>query len=342
MVLFRVMNEFDMIIDPFKNGLVSKKAIYNATKKYLYNTDREIIEKLSIKEEDEYIKNYMSKYLLDHKYKLGKIFKKQHKLVRDVIHKYVLRKDCFAYCQIIKDLSSLPNHLINGSRVYTNWISTTSDFDRIWKYYDRQQIHEVAVLNIFTNGVFDEDTYVVDLSNKEVIDKIRFISNKIDDSAFDSFMNFMKENPEYQDNIISSFNRFIMKPTDKKFSGFNFAAASSEYNIYEYISKESVISVLESLQIDLVCAGIMNMEYLKLSPRQQAYELEKLKNLILKHVQEEKNPYMLFVYDELYLKKHNISEITNDKYEQEKITLMRNQIISKSQVLPSVLIKKRI
>jgi len=32
MFLFRVMNEFDMTIDPIKNGLASKELIYNATK----------------------------------------------------------------------------------------------------------------------------------------------------------------------------------------------------------------------------------------------------------------------------------------------------------------------
>ena len=123
--------------------------------------------------------------------------------------------------------------------------------------------------------------------------------------------------------------------------GFNFSIASNEYCIYEYLSKESIISVLESLQIDLICADLFNEDYLLLSSGKQAQELEKLKNMMLKHILKENNPYMLYVFEELYLKKHNIREITDCIEEQEKITLMRNEIISKSQLLPNVLIKRK-
>lgn len=342
MILMRALNEYDRIMNPLRNGLASKKLIYNATKRYLYNTDRELVEKLSKKELDEYIKNYMYKYLISHKYQLEKIFKRQHKITKDTIHKFVEEKDDFSYCQIVKDLSSLPNHLINGSKTYTNWISTTTNFDSIWNYYDRQKIHEVAVLNVSTNGVFNEDTYVVDVSNKEAIEKLKCISNKIDAETFDLFIKFMKENPEYQKDIVSSFHHFIMRPTNKKFMGFNFAASSFEYSIYEYLPKESIISVLESLQIDLICANLLNEEYYTLSPRKQAQELEKLKRIILGYIQKENNPYMLYVFEELYLKKRNISEITNDTNEQEKMIVMRNKILSKSRNIPSVLIKKQL
>jgi len=297
------------------------------------------MEKLSIKDKDEYIKSYMIKYLLDHKYKLAKIFKKSHKTIRDTIHKHVEEKDGFAYCQMIRDLSSLPNHLINGSRTYTNWISATSEFDGIWKYYDRQKVHSIVVLDVTTNGVFDENTYVVDLSNKEVIDNIKFLSNKIDDSKFDFFVEYMKKNSENQDHIRNTFNKFVMKSTDKKFTGFNFTAASKEYNI-EFLPSDSVISVFESLQIDLVCANMFNENVLELTPYQQAHELNKLKDMILRHVKEENNPYMLYVFDELYIKKHNISEITTTKEEEQKMILMRNEILTKSRKLPSALIKK--
>lgn len=342
MFLFRAMNNFDMTIDPIKNGLASKELIYNATKRYLYNTDRETMEKISKKDRDEYIKNYMNKYLLDHKYKLIKIFRKDHKPVRNRIHKFVEEKDELAYCQIIKDLSTLPNHLVNGSKTYTNWISATSDFDCMWRYYDRQKIHNVAVLDVITNGTFDENTYVVDLSNKKTIENIRFLSNKIDDNLFNSFIKFIEENPEYQNYVPRVFEKYVMKPTNKKFMGFNFATASKEFSIYEHIPKESVVAVLESLQIDLVCADMFNEDYLRLSPRQQIQELNRLKDMILRHVKEENNPYMLYVFDELYLKKHNIAEITSNQEEEQKMILMRNKILYKSQNLSSVLIKRKI
>ena len=116
----------------------------------------------------------------------------------------------------------------------------------------------------------------------------------------------------------------------------------SEYSIYEYIPKESIISVLESLQIDLICAGLFNDDYFLLNSHQQLLELNRLKELILKHVKEENNPYMLYVFDELYLKKRNISEIAKTPLEEEKLVLMRNKILTKSQRLNSPLIKRKL
>ena len=120
-----------------------------------------------------------------------------------------------------------------------------------------------------------------------------------------------------------------------------------EYNAslvaYEVNSDIAVLKIdkeLESLLIDLICANLLNEEYYTLSPRKQAQELEKLKMIILRYIQKENDPYMLYVFDELYLKKHNISEITNDTNEQEKMIVMRNKILSKSQNIPSILIKK--
>ena len=66
-----------------------------------------------------------------------------------------------------------------------------------------------------------------------------------------------------------------MKPTDKKFMGYNFAVSSNEYSIYEYVPKEAIVAVLESLHIDLICANIFNLDYLSLSSKQQRDELEK-------------------------------------------------------------------
>ena len=342
MFLFRALNDFDIIIDPIKNGLASKKMIYDATKRYLYNVEREKVEKMSKQERYEYIKSYMREYLINHKHKLSKIFEKNHLETKNIINNFVDNKDKFAYCQMIMDLSSLPNHLVNGSKTYTNWISASNNIDGLWNYYDSQKIHEVAVINVNTNGVFDENTYIVDLSNRETINNIRFLSNKIDIDDFDSFIMFMKANPELDKFFINGFNKYVMKPTNKKFMGFNFSAADNEYCIYEYLSKESIVTVLESLQIDLICADLFNEEYLLLSSNKQVQELKKLKDMILKHVLEEKNPYMLYVFEELYLKKHNIFEITNSKEEQEKMILMRNEIISKCRLLPNVLIKNKL
>ena len=47
------------------------------------------------------------------------------------------------------------------------------------------------------------------------------------------------------------------------------------------------------------------------------------------------------VFDELYLKKHNIVEIASTPEEEQKMILIKNEILTKSQGLPSVLIKRK-
>ena len=340
MYLFRALNSFDHIIDPINNGIASKKFIYNATESFLYTTQKEYINKLSKKEKDLYIKENMEKYLLDHKQKLFKKFERRHIPIRNNIYNFVKNKDNYSYFKMIKDLSSLPNHLINGSRTYTNWISSTNNFDKIWNYYDQQETHKVAIINAYTNGVFDENTYIVNVSDKETIQNISFLSNKIKNEKYNLFIEFINKNSEFEKYSLKLFHKFIMKPTNKKFMGFNFSTSSNEYSIYEYISKKNIVSVLESLQIDLIRADLFNEEYLLLSHKKQKQELEKLKQKILKHILEDKDSFMLYVFEELYLKGNNILKENNPNVERENIILTRNKIISKSRNLNSFLIKK--
>ena len=340
MYLFRALNSYDQLVDPVKNGIASKILIYNATKRFLLSTQGEKISSLSKRDQDLYVKEYMNTYLLEHKYKLSKIFRKDHNPVKNTIHHFVNNKDILSYCHIIIDLSTLPNHLVNGSKTFTNWISSTSTFDKMWSYYDSQDVHSVAVLDINTNGVFDENSYAVDVSNRQTIDKISFLSNKISSLSFDGFVSYMQENPNLKYSFVDTFHKNVMHQTDKKFMGFNFAVSSNEVSIYEYLPKESIISILESLQVDLICADLFNEEFLFLPSKKQAQELEKLKNNILRHILEENNPYMLYVFEELYLKNHNIINVSKSEEEVKRMTLTRNEIIRKSRSLPSILIKK--
>ena len=341
MYLFRVMNSYDQIMDPVNNGIASKRIIYDATEKYLYSTKKDIMDKLSLKDKKFYIKEYMNTYLFEHKHRLNKIFLKKHMSVRNNLHRYVRDKDIFAYFQMLKDLSSLPNHLINGSRTMTNWISFTNNFDKIWNYYDRQVVHKVCVIDVCTNGVFDENTYVVNVSDKEIVQNIKFLSNKIKEDNYELFVRYLKNNPELEKMSLNFFHKFVMSPTNKKFMGFNFSIASNEYDIYEYLDKDCVVSVLEQLQIDLICADIFNERFLLLSHREQIKELGRLKQIMLKHVLKENNPYLLYVFEELYLKGHNILNINSTEEEKERFILTRNEIISKSIDLPSILIKRK-
>ena len=340
MLLFRALNSYDLKINPVENGIVSKRMLYDLVSNYLNSTQREFMSSLSSKEKDNAIKEYIDKYINSHKQKLSKIFNKKHIPVENTINSFLKYKDDYSYCQLLKDLSTLTGHLINGSRTITNWISATSSLDGIWKYYDCQDIHGVALINIDTSGVYNEKTYVVDVSNRETIDSIKFLSNKINDDDFKYFINYMIDDSELSNYIVPLFNKYIVNPTNKKFSGFNFAACSNEFDIYQYISKEYIYHVFTALEIDLICAELYDIRHLELSFERREKELEKLKNKILHYISSENNPYMLYVFEELYLKNHNIYKICDNEEEQKKMIFTRDEIITKSKNLNSSLIKR--
>lgn len=340
MLLFRALNYYDLKIDPMKNGIVSKKMLYDLVSNYLNSTQREFMSNMSSRQKDVYIKNYFDSYIENHMKKLKKIFSKKHIPVENTINSFVNYKDDYSYCQLLKDLSSLVGHLSNGSRTITNWISSSSMLDGIWKYYDCQDTHGVALINIDTNGVYNEKTYVVDVSNREIIDRIEFLSNKINDDDFETFIKCMISDSELSKYIVPLFNKCIVNPTNKKFSGFNFATCSSEFVIYEYIPKEYIYHVFDALEIDLICAELYDYRYLELPVDKREEELLRLKNKILRYIVSENNPYMLYVFEELYLKSHNIFKINSSEKEQKKMILTRNEIISKSIKLNSTLIKR--
>ena len=340
MILLRVLNEYDDLCDPYNNGIASKKLIYDATKCYLESNDSLYFNKLSIKEKDKYIREKMHDYIVNHKNNLSKLFTRRQNEISNCINSFVRLKCNNSYYQLIYYLSTLPSHLVNGSKTFTNWISTTSEFDKIWPYYDKQKTHKVAILDLSTNGVFNEDTFVVDVSNKETIDKIKFLSKKINKQNIDEFIKYIEQNNELSDEAVKIFNNFILDPASKKFMGFNFSAASSEYSVYNYIDRKNIVSILEQLQIDLICSDIFNLKYLTLAKKDQIRELERLKYLLLKLMKSENNPYMFYICEKLYLNNENINFIVNTKEEKEKIISIRNLILSKAQGLPSVLIKK--
>ena len=58
-VLFRALNELDIMCDPLFNGVASKKLIYDLTYSYLQSNDRNYFNSLSDKENDIFeIMNY--------------------------------------------------------------------------------------------------------------------------------------------------------------------------------------------------------------------------------------------------------------------------------------------
>lgn len=339
-LVFRVLNDMDILCNPVNNGIASKKVLYDLTKTYLESIDDTFLKSLSKKEQELYIKDNISKYIITHNTNLSKKFLKRNIEIRNVINSFILNKDKESYYLLLCFLSTLNNHLVNGSKVYTEWISTTTNFDSMFKYYDEQDEHKVAVMVVPTNGVYNESTLAVDVSSKERIKEIRCLSKKINKIDVKKFIEIINSDLELEKVANQLFHQFIFRRTNEKFMGYNFSTASHEICLYNYLEPKYIAAVLEQLQIDLIRADRFNNDYLSYSITEQKQMLIDLKNKLRKIVLTSNDSFIIYVFEQLYLKNKNISLLARDKLEKEKIIKIRNKIISKALVINSPIIKK--
>ena len=87
------------------------------------------------------------------------------------------------------------------------------------------------------------------------------------------FIELVNKDPELEKYADSLFHEFIFQETNEKFMGFNFATASREICIYDYIPPQWIYSVLERIHIDLILIQRFNEEYISLSKEDQKKEL---------------------------------------------------------------------
>lgn len=337
---FRALNNFDLLANPEKNGIASKQLYYDLTEKYLESREGEFLLSLKEKDRKQYIKNNIPNYIKSHSVNLEKKFIKRNKQAHEVIKRFYKEKDQHSYYYLLQYLSTLNNHLINGFHTYTDWISTTKDFDSIWKYYDNQEEHKVAAILTETNGICNSDTFVVDVSGKQIINQIKCLGKNIKKEEVDAFIRLMLET----DNMHIAnkfFHEYYFQRTKLHSRGYSNSTKSREVCIYNFIKPESIISILEQLQIDLIQGDIFDNNFFTLSKQQQKYELEKLKTILKQFAKLQGDPYFMYVFEQLYMKNANISKITNNNQEKEKIEKYRLMILRKALVTPSKLIKRR-
>ena len=330
MYLFRVLNEFEKIANIETNGIASKKLIYDLTKNY-YQTNKEFI-KLSSQEKDIFIKEHMIEYLITHQHSLEKKYRKYCKDVIKTIKELHITKEKPPELLIktVYYLSTLNNHLVNGSKTYTEWISLSKILNSIDEYYNRQEKHKVAIIACTTNGYIEEETLAVDVSSRDIINKDELFLNKIN---YQDYLKYL----EIKDSNL--FIENLVKRTNKRFMGYNFSISDKEVCYYHYISSNKVVAVLEALQIDLLRCGLFNEKFLELDKKKQQRCYEELKYKLLRLVKIMNDPYMLYIYDELYLKNNNINKITTNTFEQEKIKHTKKLILGLASKLSDIEIK---
>lgn len=339
LLVLRALNQFDLLSNPERNGIASKQLYYSLTEKYLESLEGKYLASLKDSERKKYIKDNIPAYIKNHNTNLCKRFTRGNREVQENIIKFYEEKDQQAYYYLIQYLSTLNNHLINGFHTYTEWISTTKDINNMWRYYDDQKEHKVAAILTTTNGICNQDTLVVDVSDKQIIDRVKCLSKTIKKEDVDKFIEIMTETDNM--NIANQlFHEYIFQRTKLHSRGYSNSTHSSEVSIYNFIKPENIISILEQLQIDLIQGDIFNDEYLLLPKQEQKTELEKLKRQLKQFAKQQEDPYFMYVFDRLYAKNENILLISNSQEEKQKIESYRIKILRKALTTPSKLIKR--
>lgn len=331
MYLFRVLNQFDINSNILENGLVSKKLLYDITKNY-YQTNKEYLE-LNSKERELFIKKNINNYLINHQNNLKKKYLKYCKDIFDIIDKMKnqTNPDPEVFMKMVYYISTLNNHLINGTKNYTEWISLSKSLNDIDKYYQSQSKHQIAIISSNTNGYIDEQSIAIDLSKRSIINDDKVLCNKIKYEDYLKYLN-LKD--------IDLFIEHLVHQTKKQFMGYNYTVSDKEVCYYQYIPSNKIVSILEALQIDLIRCNLFNEDFLKLNRKEQQKNYENLKYKLLTLVQLMKEPYMLHIYEEVYLNNNNIELVTTNIFEKEKIKHTKKLILGLASKIPDIEIKR--
>ena len=350
MLLYRALNELDIAANPLENGLASKKLVYDLTLSYLQSTEGKFLNSLSAKEKDEYVKQNMLSYLRNHEYKLAKMFNRRSQGIRNDLFninpnklmknehelQYYYEKFDQSWTYLIYYLSSLNNHLINGSKTYTDWISSTKQLGKCGKYYHNQDIHQLAIICTASKGLADENTIVVDVSSRELIEELLpFISKRIKEKDFKQYIASHDNNLEY---FIQSG---VFNPSSNKFMGYNFSIASEEVSILRHMPSQNIISVLGSLQIDLLRLKSFNLKsYCLLDKKEQLQELNKLLSSIKEKIDSLSDSELSYIFNEIYMKNKDYKTLVTEDLPSDRINYNRGKILKIAQNVPNIQIKR--
>lgn len=350
MFVFRALNEFDIACNPLINGIPSKKLVYDLCRSYILENEKEMVKGLNTSQLDNYIKQNMVKYLETHNYKLNKMFKRRSIYIENKLKgfkpldirfnqekygEYFLnfKKSLYYMCYY---LSSLNNHLINGSKTYTDWISTSKNINSISKYYLNQDIHKLAVIRFSNDNLLSDNSLVIDLSSRELIDEVSFLLSK---NIFSYDFNKFVDNDCFP--YFSIFDEDFFDVTSPKFMGYNFSIHDNEVCVYRYIKPLNVLAVLDSLQIDLLSVKNFNLiDYCLLDKKKQIMELEKLKYQLKNKVLECNDLFLNYLFDELYEKNLDINNLFNTEDERQKARRDRIKILKLAKDIPNIQIKR--
>ena len=209
------------------------------------------------------------------------------------------------------------------------------------KYYNSQKIHKVAVIKSDTNGIFDSENIMsVDVSNFDKIEKNNiYLCNKLSVSD-DLVIDTMAELSNIDPTIMFGFKNNMVNYTNINSRGFKYSTSSKEVCMLRYIPKDHIISLLDAIQMDIIMVGRFDGNFIKMNPLEQEKELKRFKNILLNRLKLFGDNYLLYLFEELYVKNLNIKELTSVKQSRRYIERCKNDILRLSLKIPTPMIKR--
>lgn len=328
MVLLKLLDSYDRATDPLNNGIASKELLYDMTNS-LYSKSSDF-KKLNLLEQDDFIKEHLGEYIDCYVLVLKKKFNLKNIQVEEAI-KGLNKEDKEEAIKVMNYLSSLHKLLNDRFSDFNNWIVASKDFKTIESEYNKQDIHRVAIIDTETNGIFDKDNRIgIDISNPDTIAAVKYISNpKNLNSELLQIMSILTEcNKKIADYFIKKLALAAKEDTIN--------ITSNSVAFYDYIPSNRVLSVFGALQMDLLCNKLLNIDYLKLSKEAQEREIKLLKQQLLYLVKEEKNPFLLYVYEQLYLEDKNIDSILDKHITKETLLHKKDEVLKLARSVPNM------
>lgn len=203
---------------------------------------------------------------------------------------------------IIGTLKTINTHLAHGTHYNTDWISFSRNLHNIEKYYLQQTINKVAVIDSKINSIFDCGTLSINLSDYESIKKLSKLGFLI------------TKNGSY---------------TKAGFKGFNYSLSDKEIIYYSHVPQESIVDILEPIQIDLIYNNIFNEEFYKLNKEKKKIKYERLKKYLVMSLSKELTNIQITILHEHYLKCKSLSSLATNNEDLHKLIYAKKKLLSK-------------
>ncbi len=290
MYIFRAANELDIEMNPKENGIISK-SIYG---KVLWEPFNFLVYATFIGRENPCLKmkeRDINKLFHEIRTSIGLNFYKneiisladnEQRRVNDILRKTILEQESESVRQIVDIFKTKNGHITKGSQKDYPWISFTTDLTKTRHYYEDQNKHEVIVVdsNIekFVDISEDNFLFALDLSSREKIADNEFIINV--------------------DGTRTAIN----------FRGLNYSKSDNEVIYYNKVPKEKVVTILKTIQYELLTSGILPEDYYKMSSLKQ-HRIQILSLLNMKKILENNGDIFNYLLNKYYIENNSLKSL---------------------------------